>query len=177
MKRLFNLFIGTVLFVLLAPPMLLIMIAVRLTSKGPTLYGFDLIGKDNKSIKILKFRSILIGAPAVATHCLEYIYPSTLGGLLRRYSLDELPPLFSVLKGDMSFVGPRYALFNQDNLIAMCREKSIDQLLSGITGWAQVNGRDTLPVTDKVDLDEVYMQRQSLWMTFLRVIKREGVSH
>jgi O-antigen biosynthesis protein WbqP len=133
-----------------------------------------------------KFRSMLTDTPAVATHLLDNpdAYLSPIGGFLRRSSLDELPQLFSVLKGDMSFVGPRPALFNQDDLITLRREKGLDKLLPGLTGWAQVNGRDTLSVTDKVDLDVEYMQRQSfwfdmkiLWMTFLRVIKRDGVSH
>ncbi len=186
MKRLFDLFTGVVLFVLLVIPMLLIMIAVRLTSKGPSLYWSDRIGKDNETFKMPKFRSMLIGTPAVATHLLKNpdVYLSPIGGILRRSSMDELPQLFSVLKGDMSFVGPRPALFNQNDLIIMRREKGIDKLLPGITGWAQVNGRDILSVTDKIDLDEVYMQRQSfwfdmkiLWMTLLRVIKRDGVSH
>ena len=186
MKRLFDLFTGVVLFVLLVIPMLLIMITVRLTSKGPSLYWSDRIGKDNRTFKMPKFRSMLIDTPTVATHLLDNpdYHLSPIGGFLRRTSLDELPQLYSVLKGDMSFVGPRPALFNQDDLITLRREKGIDKLLPGITGWAQVNGRDILSVTDKIDLDEVYMQRQSfwfdmeiLWMTFLRVIKQDGVSH
>jgi len=133
-----------------------------------------------------KFRSMLINTPAVATHLLDNpdACLSPIGGFLRRTSLDELPQLISVLKGDMSFVGPRPALFNQDDLIALRSEKGVDKLLPGITGWAQVNGRDVLSVTDKVDLDEVYMQRQSfwfdikiLWITFLKVVERDGVSH
>jgi len=175
-----------VLFVLLFIPMLLIMIAIRLTSKGPSLYWSDRIGKDNETFKMPKFRSMRIDAPVVATHLLDNpdSYLSPIGGFLRRTSLDELPQLYSVLKGDMSFVGPRPALFNQDELITLRREKGMDKLLPGITGWAQVNGRDILSVTDKIDLDEVYMQRQSfwfdmkiLWMTFLKVIKQDGVSH
>jgi len=186
MKRLFDLFTGIVLFVLLFIPMLLIMIAIRLTSKGPSLYWSDRIGKDNETFKMPKFRSMRIDAPVVATHLLDNpdSYLSPIGGFLRRTSLDELPQLYSVLKGDMSFVGPRPALFNQDELITLRREKGMDKLLPGITGWAQVNGRDILSVTDKIDLDEVYMQRQSfwfdmkiLWMTFLKVIKQDGVSH
>ena len=129
---------------------------------------------------------MLIDTPVMATHLLKNpdVYLSSIGGLLRRSSLDELPQLFSVLKGDMSFVGPRPALFNQDNLITLRREKGVDKLLPGITGWAQVNGRDELSISDKVALDEAYMQRQSfwfdmkiLWMTFLKVVKRDGVSH
>jgi len=186
MKRLFDLFASVVIFVLLVIPMLLIMIAVRLTSKGPSLYWSDRIGRDNETFKMPKFRSMLIDTPIVATHLLGNpdVYLSPIGGLLRRSSLDELPQLFSVLKGDMSFVGPRPALFNQDDLIVLRRENGIDKLLPGITGWAQVNGRDILSITDKVALDTEYLNRQSfwfdmkiLWMTFLKVVKRDGVSH
>jgi len=186
MKRIFDLLLGITVFMLLATFILLVAIAVRLSSKGPVLYWSDRIGKDNETFKMPKFRSMLSGTPTVATHLLENpeAYLSPIGGFLRSTSLDELPQLFSVLRGDMSFVGPRPALFNQDDLIALRKEKGIDKLLPGITGWAQVNGRDILIVTDKVDLDEVYMQRQSfwfdmkiLWMTFLKVIKRDGVSH
>jgi O-antigen biosynthesis protein WbqP len=186
MKRIFDLLLGIAVFILLATFILLVAIAVRLSSKGPVLYWSDRIGKDNETFKMPKFRSMLTGTPTVATHLLDNpdVYLSPIGSFLRSFSLDELPQLFSVLKGDMSFVGPRPALFNQDDLIALRKEKGIDKLLPGITGWAQVNGRDILIVTDKVDLDEVYMQRQSfwfdmkiLWMTFLKVIKRDGVSH
>ena len=133
-----------------------------------------------------KFRSMLIDTPDVATHLLDNPdkYLSPIGGFLRRSSLDELPQLFSVLKGDMSFVGPRPALYNQDDLIALRSEKGVDKLLPGITGWAQVNGRDELSIPDKVALDVEYLKRQSfwfdmkiLWMTFLKVMKRDGVSH
>jgi len=186
MKLLFDIFLGFILLVLLVIPILLIVIAVRFTSKGPVLYWSDRIGKDNKVFKMPKFRSMRIDTPAVATHLLDNpdSYLSPIGGFLRRSSLDELPQLYSVLKGDMSFVGPRPALFNQDDLITLRREKGVDKLLPGITGWAQVNGRDKLSIPDKVALDVEYMQRQSfwfdmkiLWMTFLRVIKRDGVSH
>jgi len=186
MKRIFDLLLGIAVFMLLATFILLVAIAVRLSSKGPVLYWSDRIGKDSKTFKMPKFRSMLSGTPTVATHLLDNpdVYLSPIGGFLRSFSLDELPQLFSVLKGDMSFVGPRPALFNQDDLIALRKEKGIDKLLPGITGWAQVNGRDILTVTDKVDLDEVYMQRQSfwfdikiLWMTFLKVIRRDDVTH
>ena len=171
---------------LLVIPILLITIAICLTSKGSSLYWSNRIGKDGVIFQMPKFRSMRIDTPAVATYLLDDpdSHLSPIGGFLRRTSLDELPQLYSVLKGDMSFVGPRPALFNQDDLITLRREKGIDKLLPGITGWAQVNGRDILSVTDKIDLDEVYMQRQSfwfdmeiLWMTFLRVIKQDGVSH
>ena len=186
MKRIFDLFFGVILLVLLVIMMLFIAIVIRLTSKGPSLYWSDRVGKNNKIFKMPKFRSMLIDAPAVATHLLDNpdVYLSPVGGFLRRSSLDELPQLFSVLKGDMSFVGPRPALFNQDDLIDLRTEKGVDKLLPGITGWAQVNGRDELSIPNKVDLDTEYLNSQSfwfdikiLWMTFLKVVKRDGVSH
>jgi O-antigen biosynthesis protein WbqP len=186
MKQIFDLLFGFVLLALLVIPMLLIAIAVRLTSTGPILYWSNRVGKSNKIFKMPKFRSMLIDTPTVATHLLDNpgVYLSPIGGFLRRSSLDELPQLFSVLKGDMSFVGPRPALFNQDDLISMRTEKGVDKLLPGITGWAQVNGRDELSILDKVALDVEFLNRQSfwfdiqiLWMTFLNVTKRDGVSH
>jgi len=186
MKYIFDLLLGIAIFVLLVVPMLLIAIAVRLTSKGSALYWSDRVGKNNNIFNMPKFRSMLIDTPDVATHLLNNpdSYLSPIGGFLRRSSLDELPQLFSVLKGDMSFVGPRPALFNQEDLIALRTEKGVDKLLPGITGWAQVNGRDELSIPDKVALDIEYLNRQSfwfdmkiLWMTFLKVVKRDGVSH
>ena len=186
MKQIFDLLLGVVILVLLVAPMLLISIAVRLSSKGPALYWSDRVGKNNKIFKMPKFRSMLTDTPAVATHLLDNpdTYLSPIGGFLRRSSLDELPQLFLVLKGDMSFVGPRPALYNQDDLIALRTEKGVDKLLPGITGWAQVNGRDELSIPDKIALDTEYLDRQSfwfdmkiLWMTFLKVMKRDGVSH
>ena len=186
MKRIFDLLLGIVILVLLAAPMLLIAIAVRLTSKGSALYWSNRVGKNNKIFKMPKFRSMLVDTPDVATHLLNKpaSYLSPIGGFLRRTSLDELPQLFSVLKGDMSFVGPRPALFNQDDLITLRTEKDVDKLLPGITGWAQVNGRDELSIHDKVALDVEYLNQHPfwfdikiLWMTFLRVVKRDGVSH
>jgi len=186
MKRIFDLLLGVAILVFLVAPMLLISIAVRLSSKGPALYWSDRVGKNNKIFKMPKFRSMLTDTPAVATHLLDNpdAYLSPIGGFLRRSSLDELPQLFLVLKGDMSFVGPRPALYNQDDLIALRTEKGVDKLLPGITGWAQVNGRDELSIPDKVALDTEYLNRQSfwfdikiLWMTFLKVINRDGVSH
>jgi len=186
MKRIFDLLLGISILAFLVAPMLLISIAVRLSSKGLALYWSDRVGKDNETFKMPKFRSMRIDTPAMATHLLSNpsAYLSPIGGFLRRSSLDELPQLFSVLRGDMSFVGPRPALFNQDDLIALRKEKGVDKLLPGITGWAQVNGRDELSIADKVILDVEYLNRQSfwfdmkiLWMTFLKVIKRDGVSH
>ena len=186
MKRTFDLFFSVMLFILLSISMLLVAIAIRLTSKGPSLYWSDRVGRNNKIFKMPKFRSMLIDTPAVATHLLDNpnVYLSPIGGFLRSTSLDELPQLFSVLRGDMSFVGPRPALYNQDDLISFRTEKGVDKLLPGITGWAQVNGRDELSIPDKVALDVEYLNRQSfwfdmkiLWMTFLKVINRDGVSH
>jgi len=166
--------------------MVVIVVLVRVTSKGSALYWSDRVGRKNKIFKMPKFRSMRIDTPAVATHLLSDpdVFLSPIGGFLRRTSLDELPQLWSILKGDMSFVGPRPALFNQDDLIALRTEYGVDQLIPGLTGWAQVNGRDELPIPEKVVLDVEYMHRQSfwfdmkiLWMTFLKVIKRDGVSH
>ena len=186
MKRIFDLMLAISLFFIFLIFLLLIAMLVVTTSKGPALYWSDRIGKNNKIFKMPKFRSMLSGTPAVATHILDNpdSYLSPIGGFLRSTSLDELPQLFSVLKGDMSFVGPRPALFNQNDLITLRTEKGVDKLLPGITGWAQVNGRDELSIPDKVILDVEYLNRQSfwfdmkiLWMTFLRVMKRDGVSH
>jgi O-antigen biosynthesis protein WbqP len=186
MKQIFDFVVVVILLVLLMIPMLLITISIQLTSKGPSLYWSDRVGKNNKIFKMPKFRSMLIDTPAVATHLLNNpdSYLSPIGSFLRSTSLDELPQLFSVLRGDMSFVGPRPALFNQDDLIALRTQKGVDKLLPGITGWAQVNGRDELSIPDKAALDVEYLNRQSfwfdvkiLWMTFLKVLNRDGVSH
>ena len=186
LKQVFDLFFGVLLLLSLVIIMLFIAIAIQRTSKGPVLYWSDRVGKNNKIFKMPKFRSMLTDTPAVATHLLDNpdTYLSPIGGFLRRTSLDELPQLFSVLKGDMSFVGPRPALYNQDDLITLRTQKGVDKLLPGITGWAQVNGRDELSIPDKVALDIEYLNRQSfwfdmkiLWMTFLKVINRDGVSH
>ena len=186
MTRIFDLLLVIFLALLLLVLFIVITVLVRSTSKGPALYWSDRVGGNNKIFKMPKFRSMLIDTPAVATHLLNNpdACLSPIGGFLRRSSLDELPQLFSVLKGDMSFVGPRPALYNQDDLIALRTEKGVDKLLPGITGWAQVNGRDELSIPDKVALDVEYLNRQSfwfdikiLWMTFLKVVKRDGVSH
>ncbi len=186
MKRLFDL--AAVLFavVLLALPILIVTLAVRLTSTGPALYWSDRVGRHNRIFKMPKFRSMRIDTPAVATHLLQnpdhWLTP--IGSFLRKSSLDELPQLWSILKGDMSFVGPRPALFNQDDLIALRTERGVHELVPGLTGWAQVNGRDELPIPQKVDLDAEYMERRSLlfdlkilWMTALKVRAGAGVSH
>jgi len=186
MKRIFDLILAIFLFLILLIPLVLITILVAISSKGPALYWSDRVGANNEIFNMPKFRSMLIDTPTVATHLLDNpdAYLSPIGGFLRRSSLDELPQLFSVLKGDMSFVGPRPALFNQDDLIVLRTEKGVDKLLPGITGWAQVNGRDELSIPDKVALDVEYLNRQSfwfdikiLWISFLKVVKRDGVSH
>ena len=186
MKRPFDLLIALFIAMVLLIPMMLIAVLVRLTSKGPALYWSDRVGRGNKIFRMPKFRSMRIDTPAVATHLLSDpdAFLSPIGGFLRRSSLDELPQLWSILKGDMSFVGPRPALFNRDDLIALRSEQGVDRLTPGLTGWAQINGRDELPIPEKVALDVEYMRRQSfwfalyiLWMTFLKVIRRDGVSH
>ena len=186
MKRIFDLVVGTILFILLVLPMLLMAIAVRLTSKGPVFYWSDRVGCNNVIFKMPKYRTMRVDTPIVATHLLNdpNVYLTPIGGFLRKSSLDELPQLFSILKGDMSFVGPRPALFNQDDLITLRIEQGVDQLVPGLTGWAQVNGRDELPNSEKVKFDVEYMQWQSfwfdlyiIWMTFLKVVYRDGVSH
>ena len=170
----------------LALPILFVALAVRLTSPGPALYWSDRVGRNNRIFKMPKFRSMRIDTPAVATHLLhdpkQWLTP--IGSFLRKSSLDELPQLWSILKGDMSFVGPRPALFNQDDLITLRTEMGVHELLPGLTGWAQVNGRDELPIPQKVQLDVEYLHRRSflfdlkiIWMTALRVMTRDGVAH
>ena len=186
MKRVFDICLGCLAALILFVPMLLVAIAVRLTSKGPALYWSDRIGRDNVTFKMPKFRSMRVGTPAMATHLLadarSHLTP--IGSFLRKSSLDELPQLWSILAGDMSFVGPRPALFNQHDLIALRTEQGVHTLVPGLTGWAQVNGRDELPIPEKVKLDAAYLKRQSLWfdirilwLTFVTVLDRDGVSH
>ena len=186
MKRFFDISVGLFLFILLVIPILLIAIKIKITSKGSVLYWSERVGRENVNFMMPKFRTMRSDTPQLATHLMndpdEYL--SQIGGFLRRTSLDELPQLWSILKGDMCFVGPRPALFNQDDLIAMRTEKGVDQLLPGLTGWAQVNGRDTLHIPEKVALDVEYMERQSLWfdmrilwLTFLKVFGQDGITH
>jgi O-antigen biosynthesis protein WbqP len=186
MKRLFDLAVALVAAVLLALPIVFVALAVRLTSPGPALYWSNRVGRHNRIFTMPKFRSMRIDTPAVATHLLQnpeqWLTP--IGSFLRKSSLDELPQLWSILKGEMSFVGPRPALFNQDDLIALRTEKGAHELVPGLTGWAQVNGRDELPIPQKVQLDVEYLERRSLlfdvkilWMTALKVLARDGVSH
>ena len=186
MKRVFDVLLGCLAALILFVPVLLVAVAVRLTSKGPALYWSDRVGRNNMIFKMPKFRSMRVGTPAVATHLLgsPRAYLTSIGSFLRKSSLDELPQLWSILAGDMSFVGPRPALFNQVDLIQLRTERGIHHLMPGLTGWAQINGRDELSIYEKVKLDEEYLRRQSLsfdfkilWQTFFGVLSRAGVSH
>lgn len=186
MKRLFDLSLALFAGVALALPMLVIAVAVRLSSVGPVLFWSDRVGRQNRIFKMPKFRSMYMCAPAVATHLLvepdRYVTP--VGSFLRKTSLDELPQLWSIMVGDMSFVGPRPALFNQHDLIELRTQSNVHMLVPGLTGWAQVNGRDELSIPEKVAFDAEYLQRRSLWfdiqilwLTFLKVAQRDGVTH
>lgn len=186
MKRALDLTLAIGAAIVLAVPFVLITGIVWSTSAGPAFYWSDRVGKDNRIFRMPKFRSMRTGTPAVATHLLqdpdEYVTP--FGRFLRMTSLDELPQLWSILKGDMSFVGPRPALFNQADLIALRTEFGVHELVPGLTGWAQISGRDELPIPEKVRRDREYLERKSLWfdlrilwLTVIRVLRRDGVSH
>ena len=186
MKRLFDFVVSFFLVISLFPLAMFIALAIRLTSRGPAIHWSDRVGRNNTLFKMPKFRTMQIDTPAVATHLLtnpdQYLTP--IGSFLRRSSLDELPQMWSILRGNMSFVGPRPALFNQNDLIALRTERGLHELVPGLTGWAQVNGRDDLSVAQKVYFDSEYLQRQSLCfdlrilcLSVLRVIGRHGVSH
>jgi O-antigen biosynthesis protein WbqP len=186
MKRVFDIFLGCLAALILFAPVLLVAMAVRLTSKGPALYWSDRVGQNNVIFKMPKFRSMRVGTPAVATHLLadSRSHLTPIGSFLRKSSLDELPQLWSILVGDMSFVGPRPALFNQHDLIDLRTAQGVHTMVPGLTGWAQVNGRDELLISDKVTLDVAYLQKQSLsfdirilWMTLVKVLRQDGVSH
>jgi len=186
MKRVFDLVVSFFSIILLSLPLGIIALLVKFGSQGPIIYWSDRIGRNNIIFKMPKFRTMLVGAPAVATHLLSepsrFLIPA--GSFLRKSSLDELPQLWSILVGDMSFVGPRPALFNQEDLIALRTEYGVDALMPGLTGWAQVNGRDELSIPVKVQYEMEYLQKQSFWfdmkilgLTFLKVVRRTGVSH
>ena len=186
MKRIFDLLLAAFASCLLWLPVLLVSLMVRLTSKGPILYWSDRVGKNNTIFKMPKFRSMQIGTPAVATHLLSNpdSYLTPIGSFLRKSSLDELPQLLSIIKGDMSFVGPRPALFNQHDLIDLRTRNGVHTLLPGLTGWAQINGRDELPIPDKVALDIEYLKKKSLvfdvkiiFLTAFKVLRRDNVTH
>jgi len=186
MKRLFDFILALVFVNISAIPMLVIAILVKLTSHGPVLYWSDRVGKNNSIFRMPKFRTMRTDTPALATHLLsdpgQHLTP--IGKSLRKSSLDELPQLLSIIKGDMSFVGPRPALFNQDDLINLRTQRGIHKLVPGLTGWAQINGRDDLPIPVKVNFDEYYLKRRTFFfdlkiilLTFLKVVRREGVTH
>lgn len=186
MKRLFDLMLAALAGCILLLPLLVVASVVLVTSKGPALYWSDRVGRNNVIFKMPKFRSMRVGTPAVATHLMgdPKSHLTSIGSFIRKSSLDELPQLWSIIVGDMSFVGPRPALFNQDDLIALRTELGVHKLVPGLTGWAQVNGRDELPIPQKVALDAEYLQKQSLWfdirilwLTFVKVVRRDGVSH
>ncbi|MBL1320404.1 MAG: sugar transferase [Methylophaga sp.] len=186
MKKVFDFTLAILVSLVFLFPILFIAIIVKLSSQGPVLYWSDRVGKDNHLFRMPKFRSMKVDTPAVATHLLKdpKSVLTPIGDFLRKSSLDELPQLWCILKGEMSFVGPRPALFNQDDLIALRTEQGVDKLIPGLTGWAQINGRDELPIPEKVDLDVEYLHKQSfmfdlniLWLTFMKVLQRKGVSH
>lgn len=186
MKRVFDLTLAVIASCIFILPIIIIACAIKLTSKGPVLYWSDRVGVNNKIFKMPKFRSMKVDTPAVATHLLAdpKTFLTSIGDFLRKSSLDELPQLWSIIKGDMSIVGPRPALFNQHDLIALRTQKGVSKLLPGLTGWAQINGRDELPIPDKVDLDVFYMNSQSLkldlkiiHLTFLKVLRKDGITH
>ena len=186
MKRIFDLFLCLIAVIFLFILILLIALLVIFTSKGPVIFWSKRVGRNNHLFLMPKFRSMRVDAPEVATHLLNNPdqWLTSVGPFLRKSSLDELPQIWSIFKGDMSFVGPRPALYNQDDLIALRTLAGVHILKPGLTGWAQVNGRDELPIPEKVKLDQVYLQRQSfwfdayiIWMTFLKVLRRDGVLH
>lgn len=186
MKRVFDLFVSLSALLLLSVPILVVAVMVKLTSKGPVLYWSDRVGKDNIIFRMPKFRTMQVGTPAVATHLLTNpdTFLTPIGGFLRKSSLDELPQLWNIIKGEMSLVGPRPALFNQADLIQLRTDSGVHKLVPGLTGWAQINGRDELPIPEKVKLDAEYLQRRSftfdfliLWRTFTKVLGQDGVSH
>lgn len=186
MKRFFDLLLALAASAVFILPMLLVALAVRLTSPGPVLYWSDRVGRRNQIFRMPKFRSMKINTPAVATHLLGNpdAHLTPIGSFLRKSSLDELPQLWSILCGDMSFVGPRPALFNQQDLIALRTAEGVHELLPGLTGWAQINGRDELPIPAKVALDTHYLQHHSLGLdckilalTFFKVLRRDGITH
>ena len=186
MKRFTDLSLFLFASTLLVLPSLVVWLVVRLTSSGPAIYWSDRVGRNNLIFKMPKFRTMHRDAPTVATHLMTNAgsFLTPIGSFLRKSSLDEIPQLWSILRGDMSFVGPRPALFNQVDLIQLRTERGIHHLMPGLTGWAQINGRDELSIYEKVKLDEEYLRRQSLsfdfkilWQTFFGVLSRAGVSH
>ena len=186
LKRIFDILFSLGMLLIFAFPILVIASAIRLTSRGPAIYWSNRIGKDNRIFRMPKFRTMRIDTPAVATHLMANpdAYLTRIGKFLRKTSLDELPQIWSILIGDMSVVGPRPALFNQDDLIELRTTAGVEKLPPGLTGWAQINGRDELPIPEKVKLDVEYLERQSflfdlkiIFLTFVKVLHRQGVAH
>ena len=186
MKRLFDFTMAALLCLALALPLLLVALAIRLTSAGPAIYWSDRVGQNNRIFRMPKFRSMRVDTPAVATHLLTdpRSHLTAMGPFLRKSSIDELPQLWSILKGDMSFVGPRPALFNQHDLVELRTRHGVHTLVPGLTGWAQINGRDELSIADKVALDAEYLKRRSFFfdlqimgLTFARVLGSQKISH
>ncbi|MFZ4287011.1 sugar transferase [Variovorax sp. HJSM1_2] len=186
MKRFLDFLLAVLACTVLLIPIVIVAVAVKLTSPGPVLYWSDRVGRHNRIFRMPKFRSMRTDTPEVATHLLarpeSFLTP--IGGFIRKSSLDELPQLWSILVGDMSFVGPRPALFNQHDLIALRSERAVHTLLPGLTGWAQINGRDDVPIPQKVEMDAYYLKHQSLWLdihilwrTFFKVLRRDGITH
>lgn len=186
MKRLFDFLLASFVGLIFLFPLCILVILVRSTSNGPAIYWSDRVGKRNRIFKMAKLRTMKVDAPVVATHLLadprSQLTP--IGGFLRKSSLDEIPQLWNILRGDMSFVGPRPALFNQNDLIALRTQYGVNILVPGLTGWAQLNGRDELSIGEKVKFDNEYLQNQSflfdlkiLWLTGIQVIRAKGVSH
>lgn len=186
MKRVLDLVLSLIAIILLAVPILILVLMVRVTSEGPIIYWSTRVGKKGKMFQMPKFRSMRIDTPVVATHLLknpnEYLTP--IGSYLRKMSLDELPQLWCILKGEMSFVGPRPALYNQYDLIELRKRFGVDDVLPGLTGLAQINGRDELQISDKVGFDVEYIAKKSLsldlyilWRTLVKVLTKDGVSH
>ena len=186
MKRLFDFLLSLMVLLLLTPLIFMISLAIKLTSPGPILYWSDRVGRNNINFKMPKFRTMRVDTPAIPTHLMKNpdLYLTSIGPFLRRMSLDEIPQLWSILKGDMSFVGPRPALFNQDDLVALRTECGVHLLTPGLTGWAQINGRDSLPIPEKVLLDKEYLQRKTFFFdiyifmkTFQKILFEKDVSH
>jgi len=185
-KHFFDFILALVLMIVFSIPMLVIAALIKLMSKGPVIFWTERVGRNNAIFKMAKFRTMKLNTPQIATHLMknpeEYLIPG--GAFLRKHSLDELPQLFNILKGDMSFVGPRPALFNQDDLVGLRTKKNIQKLIPGVTGWAQINGRDDLQIPAKVSFDEYYLNNRSfafdlyiIFLTMIKVIKREGIQH
>ena len=189
LKRLLDIVFTIMGIVMLLPFIMVTYALVKLTSAGPALYWSQRVGRNNQIFLMPKFRSMKIGTPQIATHLMNQqanpnAFLTPVGSFIRKTSLDELPQLWSVLRGDMSIVGPRPALFNQDDLINLRTEKSVHNLKPGITGWAQINGRDEVPIPSKVDMDAYYLAHQSLWldlkiiiMTIVKVLRRDNITH